>query len=81
MRINHAVNSTISNTRVSNCFSNGIEIDASIITLSNMNYGPCGGPGIEVTPDDCNLAGLNFDKNQQVTFDGTIETTNNRNVK
>lgn len=76
MRINHAVNSTISNTRVSNCFSNGIEINASIITLSNMNYGPCGGPGIEVTPDDCNLAGLNFDKNQQVTFDGTIETTN-----
>lgn len=77
VRVTHAVgNSKISNTTVENCFTNGVELEASLITLENMDYGLCGAAGVEITPDNCGKAGLTCDQNQTVTFAGTIKARN-----
>ena len=76
LRISHAVNSKVSNVYVGNCFSNGIEISASKITFEDMTYGLCGAAGIEITPDSSAYAGLDFSSNQEVTFSGSISTSN-----
>ena len=76
MRINHIIDGVVENTRINNCFSNGIESSANIITFSNMFYGACGAAGIEITPDNCATAGLNFNQNQIVKFAGDIEANN-----
>ncbi len=82
MRICHVINNgLVKNVTVDNCFSNGIETEASIITFENMTYGICGAAGIEVTPDDFDTAGVNHDQNQQVTFAGAINSTNLNNGK
>jgi len=72
LRICHAVNSTISNAYVGDCFVNGIESVACEMTLNNMTYGLCGAAGIEITPDRYAYAGLNFSKDQTITFAGSI---------
>jgi hypothetical protein len=72
MRLSHAVNSNISNTYVGDCFVNGLEVAASEITFTNMTYGLCGAAGIELTPERYQYAGLNFSKNQTITFAGSI---------
>jgi len=73
LRISHAVSgSKVSNTRIDQCYANGIESNANEIVFENMSYGLCGATGIEITPDNCNTAGLNFNGNQTVTFAGTI---------
>lgn len=78
IRVAHAVNSIVKDTKVENIYSNGIESNASIITFENMTYGMCGAAGIEITPESNTLAGENFNENQKVTFKGTI-TANNLN--
>ena len=76
MRIYHAINGTAKNINVYNCFGNGIESYANIITFENMTYGLCGAAGIELTPNNDAEAGIDFDQKQQVTFAGSITTTN-----
>lgn len=76
LRLCHAVNSSISNAFIGNCFSNGIETVASKITLTNMTYGACGVTGIEITPDMPDCAGLTFAENQTITFAGDITMYN-----
>ena len=72
IRLLHVIDGTVKNTAVNNCFSNGIEIGGSIMTLENMVYGACGATGIELVPDDSALAGRDRNQNQQITFKGTI---------
>ena len=77
IRIYHVVNNGLAkNINVYNCFGNGIESYANIMTFENMTYGLCGAAGIEIAPDFNMLAGTSFDQPQQITFAGTITTTN-----
>ena len=77
MRIYHVVNNGLAkNINVYNCFGNGIESYANIMTFENMTYGLCGASGIELTPNYDDLAGTAFDQPQHITFAGTISTTN-----
>lgn len=77
MRIYHVVNNGLAkNINVYNCFGNGIESYANIMTFENMTYGLCGAAGIELTPNYDSLAGTAFNQNQHITFAGTITTTN-----
>lgn len=71
MRVNHAVNGLIENVTLNDCYSNGIELAASKISVKDVNYKNCGAFGIEMTPEACSEAGMNFDEPQQVTFLGT----------
>ena len=73
MRVAHAVNSTISNITVDDCFSNGIETAASQITFVNPTFGSNGAAGIEVTPDMFGSAGANFNEKQKISFAGVIK--------
>jgi len=70
MRVNHAINGLIENVTVENCYDNGLEICASIVTIKDMTYRLCGAFGIEMTPDKCKEAGKNFDEKQRITFEG-----------
>ena len=77
MRIYHVVNNGLAkNINVYNCFGNGIESYANIMTFENMTYGLCGAAGIELTPNYDTSAGTSFDQPQQITFAGSISTTN-----
>lgn len=77
MRIYHVVNNGLAkNINVYNCFGNGIESYANVMTFENMTYGLCGAAGIELTPNYDDAAGTSFDQPQHVTFAGTINTTN-----
>lgn len=70
MRVSHAVNGLIENVTVENCYDNGIEIAASIVTVKDIKYKNCGAFGIEMTPDKNYKAGRNFDEMQKITFLG-----------
>ena len=77
IRIYHVVNNGLAkNINVYNCFGNGIESYANIMTFENMTYGLCGASGIELTPNYDELAGTAFDQPQHITFAGSIMTTN-----
>lgn len=77
MRIYHVVNNGLAkNINVYNCFGNGIESYANVMTFENMTYGLCGAAGIELTPNYDDAAGTSFNQPQHVTFAGTINTTN-----
>ena len=75
MRLLHIVDGRMDNTKVDNCFGNGLEIGGSILTLNNTTYGACGATGIEIVPEHSNMAGLNRNMNQQVTYAGNVELT------
>ena len=70
MRVSHAVNGLIENVIVEDCYDNGIEIAASIVTVKDIKYKNCGAFGIEMTPDKNYKAGRNFDEMQKITFLG-----------
>ena len=70
MRIAHAVNGMLENITVEDCYSNGIEVAASIISVKDATYRNCGAFGIEMTPEVCSEAGAKFNEPQQVTFLG-----------
>ena len=72
MRLVHIVDGKVKDTKVDNCFSNGMEVGGSIITLEDMIYGACGATGIELAVDRSNKAGVNRDRNQQVTYAGAV---------
>ncbi len=74
MRLLHIIDGRVKNTFVNNCFSNGMEVAGSIITLEDMVYGACGATGIELAVDHSNMAGVNRNQNQQVTYAGTVTT-------
>ena len=77
IRIYHVVNNGLAkNINVYNCFGNGIESYANVMTFENMTYGLCGASGIELTPNYDDQAGTAFDQPQHITFAGTITTTN-----
>ena len=80
LRFRHAVgDSAIDNINVYNCFSNGIEVEASIMTFGDLTFGKCGAAGLEMVPSNSNRAGDKMDQNQKITFAGVIDTSNNLN--
>ena len=88
MRISHAVDSLIKNTRIQNCFSNGIESDQNILTLQDITLGQVGAFGIEVTPDDLKdktldsphgTAGVHYNETPKLEFKGEIISNNYNN--
>ena len=58
------------------CYSTGIILHSSIVTLENTKLGLCGATGIEVAPDNHKKAGYDGNQNQKVTFAGTIDAKN-----
>lgn len=80
IRFRHTVgDATVSNLNVYNCFSNGIETEASILTFGNLTFGKCGAAGMEMVPSNSTAAGDRFDQHQRITFAGVIDTTQNLN--
>ena len=80
MRFRHAVgDSSIDNLNVYNCFSNGIEIEASILNFGDLTFGKCGAAGLEMVPSNSDRAGDKMDQRQTITFAGVIDTSNNLN--
>ena len=73
----NAVNSTLENVYVHNCYQNGLNLRASILTVKNLKIGACGATGIELTPENSAEAGLNNDQKQTITFEGTFEAEGN----
>lgn len=72
----HVIEGDIRNLTVNNCFSNGVQCNASIATFTNINIGKCGATGLELGPVDSAGAGLGFNEPQKITFAGTITTDN-----
>lgn len=80
LRFRHTISdSPIDNLKVYNCFSNGIETEASIITFGDMEFGKCGAAGIEMVPSNSNHAGDAMNETQKITFAGVIDAENNFN--
>ncbi len=80
IRFRHAVgDATVDNLNVYNCFSNGIETEASILTFGNLTFGKCGAAGMEMVPSNSTAAGDTLNQNQRITFQGVIDTTQNLN--
>lgn len=88
MRLMHVVDGSLSDTNISNCFSNGIELVQSILTLHNTRVGQVGAFAIEVTPDDMQglgtdnitgTAGENYNETPKLTMTGYIDCTNFNN--
>lgn len=80
LRFRHVVSdSQVDNINVYNCFSNGIETEASIITFGNMTFGKCGAAGLEMVPSNSGRASDTMDQIQKITFAGVIDTTQNLN--
>lgn len=69
--------SNVDNINVYNCFSNGIETAASIMTFGNLTFADIGAAGIEMVTDNSNRAGESFDQLQKITYAGTIDATHN----
>ena len=78
LRFRHTISdSTVDDINVYNCFSNGIETEASIITFGDMTFGSCGAAGMEMVPANSNRAGEGFNQPQKITFAGVIDTSAN----
>ncbi len=71
--------STVDNIKVYNCFSNGIETEASLINFGKMTIGKCGAAGLEMVPANSNKAGDTMDQTQKITFAGAIDASENLN--
>ncbi len=72
-------NGVISNLYAYNCYSTGIVVSSSIVTLENFKVGPCGATGIELAPEECGKAGINDNENSKITIMGTVEASTNLN--
>ena len=88
IRTEHIVNGILSNVRVANCLSNGIETSQDIITFNNIDVGKVGAYAIEITPDDVGdkntsapktCAGANYDQTPHITFTGYVRCANYTN--
>lgn len=65
--------SVAENIYVYNCYSNGVETQASIMTFRNLKFGSCGAVGIELAPVESNKSGINENENQTITFEGELQ--------
>ena len=72
-------NGTISNMKVDNCYSTGIMVHSSIVTLKDITIGKCGATGIELAPEEANKAGLNSNEVSRVTITGKVNAESNLN--
>ena len=72
-------NGVVSDLHAYNCYSTGLSLKSSIVTLNNVKFGPCGATAIELTPEECDTAGVNDNLNQNITFTGTIDASTNLN--
>ena len=72
----HVLDGKINNLKVNNCFSNGIQCNASIVTFTDLTIGKCGAAGFELGPTNSAAAGVGFNETQKVTFAGHIYTDN-----
>ena len=78
LRFRHVVSdSTIDNIKVYNCFSNGIEVESSLMTFGDLTFGKCGAAGLEMVPENSNRAGDTLNQPQKITFAGVIDTSDN----
>lgn len=75
IRLLHVVAGQLDNTKVDNCFMNGLEIGGSVLTLNNTTYGACGAAGIELIGEDSDKAGATRDQRQQITYAGNVTVT------
>lgn len=76
LRFIHVVgNGVVDSTKVSNCFSNGIETFGCIMRFKDMTYGACGAVGIEIAPQENGAAGVKRNQKQQITYEGSISIT------
>lgn len=75
----NVIEGNIRNLKVNNCFSNGIQVNASIVTFENLTIGKCGATGLEIGQVNDTSAGYNFNEKQKITFAGTISTNNFNN--
>ena len=90
LRIEHTVNSYVSDINISQCTTNGIELNQNIITLNNIYVGQVGAFAFEMVPDDMvkeadgtlhGTAGYNFDQTPETKLTGSISSTNFNNGK
>ena len=72
-------NGKVSNIYAYNCYSTGVAVRSSIITLENLKFGPCGATGIELAAEECDKAGLKSNEDQHVTISGTFDASQNLN--
>lgn len=72
-------NGKISNLYAYDCYSTGIRVRSSIVTLENLKLGACGATGIELAPEQSNEAGINGNEISKVTISGTIDASTNLN--
>lgn len=90
LRFEHVVDGYVSDINVSQCASNGMELNQNIITLNNITVGQVGAFAIEMTPDDMikeadgtihGTSGLGFNEAPRTTLTGYINSTNYNNGK
>lgn len=72
-------NGKVSNLHAYNCYSTGIIVRSSIVTLENIKFGACGATGIELAPEESGEAGINGDEKSKITISGTIDASTNLN--
>ncbi|MBE6634894.1 MAG: hypothetical protein E7617_01660 [Ruminococcaceae bacterium] len=73
-------NGVISNLHAYNCYSTGVVVASSIVTLENLKLGLCGATGIELAPEECTMAGINDNENSKITIMGTVDASTNLNA-
>ena len=90
LRIDHTVNSYVTDINISQCTSNGIELNQNFITLNNIYVGQVGAFAIEMVPDDLvkeadgtihGTAGHNYNQTPDTKLTGSITSTNFNNGK
>ncbi len=90
LRISHAVDAYVSDISISQCTTNGIELNQNIITLNNIYVGQVGAFAIEMVPDDIvkeadgtlhGTAGLKFNETPDTKLTGSVSSVNFNNGK
>ena len=77
--VNIVGNGKISNLHAYSCYSTGLVLRSSIVTVENIKLGVCGATGIELAPEDSGAAGLNNDEKSKITISGTVDAYTNLN--
>lgn len=77
MKFARVVSGTAEKIHVYDCYSNGINVANSIMNFKDVKFGKCGSGAIELIQPESDRAGLNFDQNQHITFDGYFDMSSN----
>ncbi len=72
-------NGKVSNLYAYDCYSTGVMVRSSIVTLENLKFGMCGATGMELAPEESANAGLNSDEKSKITISGTVDASTNLN--